>query len=137
MPSRSSDANPQTDPHPIRDSRRPGGSILDRRPGELADRPGWLLHKAAEEGWGTAEWLRWERLRSRFLYLRVEPRYNDEGDGNVSCSWLDDDAVGLPTISSTIRTDEPFPILDALSRLMKAVATDRRRQVRNSLDGTE
>jgi hypothetical protein len=55
----------------------------------------------------------------------------------VSCSWLNDDVVGLPTISSTLRSGDPFPILGALTRLVEAVATARRRQVRNSLDNTE
>ena len=93
--------------------------------------------KAGEEDWGTVEWLRWERLRTRFGYLRVEPRYSDQAGGFVSCSWLDDDAVGLPTISSPLRNGDPFPTLDALTRLMEAVATARRQQVRDSLDNTE
>jgi len=74
------------------------------------------------------------KLRKRFIYLRVEPRYSDQAGGLVSCSWLDDDVVGLPTISSTLRSGDQFPTLGALTRLMEAVATARRRQVRDSLD---
>jgi hypothetical protein len=137
MPSSSSDADTKRVPQPIRDGQRSPGSTANRVPDELADRPGWLLDKAREEDWGTAEWLRWERLRTRFVYLRVEPHYRDDGDACLSCSWLGDDALGLPTISSMLRTDDPFPVLDALTRLMTAVATDRRRQVRDSLGSTE
>ncbi len=45
--------------------------------------------------------------------------------------------VGLPTISTTLRNGDQFPTLDALTRLMEAVATARLRQVRDSLDSTE
>ena len=137
MPSSTGDADPQGVPQPTRDGQGSGGSPLRSRPGDLADGPGWLLDKAGDEDWGTAEWLRWERLRTRFVYLRVEPRYSDQAGGFVSCSWLDDDAVGLPTISSPLRNGDPFPTLDALTRLMEAVAIARRRQVRDSLDNTE
>jgi hypothetical protein len=136
MPSSSSDADPQRVPQPARGGGRSAG-VADAVGGERADGPGWLVKKAAEEVWGASEWLRWERLRARFRYLRVEPLYSDSGSGFLSCFWLDDDAVGLPTISSILRNDDPFPILDALTRLMKAVATDRRRQVRDSLDRAE
>ena len=134
MPSSTGDADPGGAPQLTRDGQGSGGRPLHDRPGDLANRPGWLLDKAGDEDWGTGEWLRWERLRKRFLYLRVEPRYSDQAEGLVSCSWLDDDVVGLPTISSTLRTGEQFPTLGALTRLMEAVATARRRQVRDSLD---
>ena len=135
MPSSTGDADPQRVPQATRDGRGSGGSPF--RPGDLADRPGWLLDKAGDEDWGTAEWLRCERLRKRFVYLRVEPRYSEQAGGLVSCSWLDDDVVGLPTISSTLSKGDQFPTLGALTRLMEAVATARRSQVRDSLDNTE
>ena len=137
MPSSTGDADPPGVPQPTRDGQGSGGSPPHSRPGDLADGPGWLLDKAGDEDWGTQEGLRWERLRRRFGYLRVEPRYSDQAGGFVSCSWLDDDVVGLPTISSPLRSGDPFPILDALTRLMEAVATARRHQVRDSLDNTE
>ena len=134
MPSSTGDADPEGVQQPTRHGRGPGGRSLRDHPGDLADQPGWLVDKAGDEDWGAAEWLRWERLRKRFIYLRVEPRYSDQAGGLVSCSWLDDDVVGLPTISSTFRTGDQFPTLGALTRLMEAVATARRRQVRESLD---
>ena len=137
MPSSTGDADPLGVPQPTRDGRGSGGSPLHSGPGDLADGPRWLLDKAGGEDWQTAEWLRWERLRKRFIYLRVEPRYSDHGTGHVSCSWLDDDVAGLPTIASMLRSGDPFPILDALTRLMEAVAAARRQQVRDSLDNTE
>jgi hypothetical protein len=106
-------------------------------PSDLASTPRWLLDKARQEDWQTAEWLRWERLRKRFIYLRVEPRYSDHGKGHVSCFWLDDNLAGLPTIASMLRNGDQCPILDALTRLMEAVATARRQQVRDSLDNAE
>ena len=136
MPSSTGDAAPEGVPQPIRDGQGPGGGPLHDRQGDLANRPGWLLDKASGEEWATAEWLRWERLRKRFVYLRVEPGYSDQAGGLVSCSWLDDDVVGLPTISSTLRSGDQFPTLCALTRLMEAVATARRRQVRDSLDNS-
>jgi hypothetical protein len=110
VPGSSSEADPNWVPQPIReasDGQRAAGGTPNSLPGELADRPGWLLDKAREEDWGTAEWLRWERLRTRFVYLHVEPSYSDEGVGCLSCSWLDDTALGLPTISSVLRADDP------------------------------
>jgi hypothetical protein len=135
--SRSGDADPKRVPELILDGQPPAGSPPYGRQDDLAIRPRWLLDKAGDEDWGTAEWLRWERLRKRFVYLRVEPRYFDQAGGLVSCTWLDDDAVGLPTISSTLRNGDQLPTLDALTRLMEAVATARLRQVRDSLDSTE
>ena len=137
MPGSSSDTDPQRVGRPARGGGQRPASLAPAVRGDLADGPGWLLKKAAEEDWGASEWLRWERLRARFLYLRVEPLYGDCGNGFLSCFWLDDDPVGLPTLSCILRNDDPFPILDALTRLMTAVATDRRRQVRDALDGTE
>jgi hypothetical protein len=137
MPSSTGAADPQRVPQPTRDGQGSGVSPLHSRADDLADGPGWLLDKAGGEDWATAEWLRWERLRTRFVYLRVEPRYSDQAGGLVSCSWLDDDVVGLPKISSTLRSGDQFPTLGALTRLMEAVATARRRQVRDSLDNTD
>ena len=129
MPGSSSDTDPQRMRQPARGGQGPAGLAPTVRD-DQADGPAWLLKKAAEEDWGAPEWLRWERLRARFLYLRVEPLCSDSGSGFLSCFWLDDDPVGLPTISCILRSDDPFPVLDALTRLMTAVATDRRRQVR-------
>jgi hypothetical protein len=102
-----------------------------------ANTPEWLLDKARREDWRTAEWLRWERLRTRFVYLRAEPRYSDRGTARVSCFWLDEDAHELPEIACLLRRGDEFPILDALTRLMTAVASARQRQVRDALDSTE
>jgi hypothetical protein len=135
--SSSGDADPKRVPELILDGQPPAGSPPEGRHGDLALRPGWLVEKAGDEDWGTAEWLRWERLRKRFVYLRVDPGYSDQAAGLVSCSWLDDDVVGLPTISSTLRSGDPFPTLNALTRLMEAVAIARLRQVRDALDSTE
>jgi hypothetical protein len=113
-----------------------GGRSSHSSPSGPVSTPTWLLGKALQEDWQAAEWVRWERLRKRFVYLRVEPRYNDHGTGRVFCSWLEDDVAGLPTIASPLHGGDQFPILDALTRLMTNVATARRHQVRDSLDGT-